>query len=472
MWSPQPTQALMMSRSEDEGFYGGAAGGGKSDYLVVEALRQVDKSCYRALILRKTVKELTQLIERAQTYYKSAFPNVKFNATMHTFTFPSGAKIEFGSLFRTQDKLKYQGLQYEFIGFDELTQFTYEEYSYLKSRNRANGPGMKVYMRATGNPGGIGHGWVKDYFVKAGVPGHTVWEKKQVRNDEGEILTFYKSKVFVPSRVFDNKILLENDAEYLKRLADLPEAEREALLYGNWDVFSGQVFTEFRDEPEHYIDRRFTHVIAPFKVPSGWKIVRSLDWGYTKPFSVGWHAIDFDGRYYRIREYYGCIPGNPNTGVKKECNEVAKEIVQIEKNDPNLRGKRIHGAADPAIFTKDGNGTSIAEGFMKHGIYFDRGSNERIAGKMQYHSRLAFDENGIPMYYVFNTCKDYIRTVPNLVYSETMVEDVDTQGEDHIYDESRYAIMLNEITPRRNVLDYKPIFNPLDVNYDLMRYVR
>lgn len=460
-----------MSRMEDEGFYGGAAGGGKSDYLIIEALRQVDKPCYRALILRKIVKELKQLTERAYEYYKAAYPNVRYNATTRTFRFPSGATIQFDSLFRAADKLKYQGLQYEFVGFDELTQFLYEEYDYLKSRNRANGAGMRVYMRATGNPGGVGHGWVKQYFVTAGEPNKTVWSKAEVKMPDGKLKTFWTSKVFIPSSVFDNKHLLKNDPEYLKRLATMSEAERNALLYGNWDSFSGQVFTEFINDPTHYVDRRFTHVIADFRVPSGWRIIRSLDWGYTKPFSVGWHAVDNDGRYYRIREYYGCT-SEPNTGVKYDAAKVAQAIKQIEEQDVNLKGRSIMGVADPAIFTEDGSGQSISAIMQKYGVYFSRGDNARLAGKMQYHYRLAFDEDGIPMFYVFQSCKNFIRTVPNLVYSERNVEDIDTDGEDHIYDESRYAIMVNAITPRRNVLQDKQLFNPLDFNKNLMRYVR
>ena len=473
IWKPQPKQALMLRRAEDEGFYGGAAGGGKSDYLIIEALRQVERREYRGLILRKTVPELEQLIERAEIYYKGAFPGVKFNSTFHTFTFPSGAKIRFGSLHRTPERTKYQGKQYEFIGFDELTHFNYNEYSYLKSRNRANAPGMKVYMRSTGNPGGIGHGWVKNYFVRAGEPGKTVWQKDEVQMPDGRVQTFWSSKIFIPSKVYDNKILLENDFEYLKRLASLPEAERLALLDGNWNIFAGQVFTEFENVPENYSTREWTHVIEPFEIPKGWKVIRSLDWGYTKPFSVGWHAIDFVGRYYRIREYYGCQKNRPDTGIEKKSAEVAQDIRVIEAQDPNLAGRRIQGVADPAIFTKESNGTSIADTFLKYGIQFQRGSNERIAGKMQFHNRLAFDEDGVPMYYVFNTCEDFIRTIPDLVYSEIKVEDVDTKQEDHIYDEARYAIMLNTIAPRYSAKPKPPGYNPLEVDYGLMkRYVR
>ena len=171
IWRPQPRQAAFMRRSEDEALYGGAAGGGKSDALVIEALRQVDVPNYRALILRKTFPQLRELIDKTMQYYKPVFPKARYNASNHCWTFPSGAKIYFGSMFRAQDKYNYQGQQFDFIGVDELTHFTWEEYSYLMSRNRPSGPGTQVYIRATANPGGIGHGWVKARFITPAPPG-------------------------------------------------------------------------------------------------------------------------------------------------------------------------------------------------------------------------------------------------------------------------------------------------------------
>ena len=158
VWRPQPRQAEFMSRPEPEALYGGAAGGGKSDALVIEALRQVHIPHYRALILRKTYPQLSDLVDKSQVYYHRAFPQAQYNATAHVWNFPSGAKIYFGSMQYTKDRTNYQGKAFDFIGFDELTHFEWEEYSYMMSRNRPTGPGTRVYMRATTNPGGIGHG--------------------------------------------------------------------------------------------------------------------------------------------------------------------------------------------------------------------------------------------------------------------------------------------------------------------------
>lgn len=461
IWKPQPRQAAFMARGEWEALYGGAAGGGKSDALVIEALRQVHIPHYKALILRKTFPQLAELIDKSLNYYPRAFSGAKYNATAHTWTFPSGAKIVFGAMQYAKDKTKYQGQAYDFVAFDELTHFSFEEYSYLFSRCRPNGPGTRCYIRSTANPGGIGHGWVKERFITAGKPMTPIWEDIKWRDPAGQEHRESRSRIFVPSSVFDNPALLANDPDYITRLAAMPEAERKALLYGDWDTFSGQVFTEWRNDPEHYGDRRWTHVIDPFPVPDGWGIWCALDWGYSRPFSVGWYAVDRERRLYRIREYYGCT-GTPNVGVKMEPGEVARQIKRIEEEDPNLRGRTIHRIGDPAIWGSDGT-ESIGALMERERVYFERGDHARIDGKMQVHHRLAFDEDGWAMLYVFSTCKHFIRTVPNLVYDETDVEDIDTDGEDHIYDELRYVCMQNPIAPRvRKAPEPKP-YDPLEL---------
>ena len=460
IWKPQPRQEAFMRRAEYECLFGGAAGGGKSDALVIEALRQVAKPWYKGLILRKTYPQLAELIDKSLNYYPRSFPDAKYNASSHTWRFPSGAKVIFGSMQHAKDRLNYQGQAYDYIGFDELTHFTYEEYSYLFSRNRPNGPGMRAYIRATANPGGIGHGWVKERFITAAPPMTPITEEIVWTMPDGTEQRSEQKRIFVPSLVWDNPALLQNDPDYVRRLAAMPEAERNALLYGDWDTFSGQVFTEWRNSPEHYGDRTWTHVISPFKVPADWAIWCGLDWGYSRPFSVGWYAVDHERRMYRIREYYGCT-GTPNVGVQMEPVEVARKIKQIEADDPNLKNRKIFRVGDPAIWGSDGT-ESIGALMERERVYFQKGDHARIDGKMQVHHRLSFDEQGIPMLYVFETCKHFIRTVPNLVYDESDVEDIDTDGEDHIYDELRYVCMENPIAPRkREPVKPKP-YNPLD----------
>jgi hypothetical protein len=454
-----------MSRFEDEALYGGAAGGGKSDALVIEATRQVHIPYYKGLIIRKTYPQLEELIDKSMRYYTEAFPGAKYNNSSHTWRFPSGAKIIFGSMQHAKDKLNYQGKAYDFVAFDELTHFTYEEYIYLLSRNRPNGPGTRCYMRATANPGGIGHAWVKERFITAGKPMETLWEEVQVSFPDGRTETRKRSRVFIPSSVFDNKILLDNDPEYLTKLAALPEAERKALLYGDWDSYSGQFFAEWKDDPNHYEDRRYTHVIAPFEIPPDWKIYRSFDWGYNKPFSCGWWAVDYDGVIYRILELYGCTK-TPNEGLKWTPHQVFGEIKRIESEHRWLKGKNIQGVADPAIFAANG-GESISDTANKYSVYFRPGDNQRIPGWMQMHYRLAFDENGYPMMYVFENCKAFRRTVPALIFDDHKVEDLDTDGEDHIADETRYMCMSRPIKPRVKALDDGYANNPLNIFLDI-----
>lgn len=458
-WTPQPRQIEFMSRPEYEVFYGGAAGGGKSDALVCEALRQINIPYYKAIIFRKTFPQLEDLILKSKRYYPIASPDAKYNATAHVWTFPSGARIYFGSMPNKTSFYDYQGKSYAFIGFDELTHFTEEEYTYLIGRNRADGPGERMYIRATGNPGGIGHGWVKARFITKMPPNTTYEYKTSVITPSGETINVARTRRFVPSSVFDNKALLENDPNYLANLASLPEARRKALLYGDWDTFEGQVFTEWRNNPDGYETHMFTHVIEPFAIPRHWTRYRAYDFGYTKPFAVLWCAISPDDVIYLYRELYGCTK-TPNEGVRWEAEQQAEKVAEIEAAQE--RGLDIWGVADPAIWDESrGKSGSIIDAFEKHGIYFEKGKNARLSGKMQMHNRLRFDENGRAKFYVFNTCKNFIRTIPNLVYSNINIEDVDTSQEDHEYDAIRYLFMERPIVPSEILPpEYKPL-NPL-----------
>lgn len=453
VWRPQPRQAVFMQRSEYEALYGGAAGGGKSDALLAEALRQVHIPHYRAIIFRKTFPDAAELVDRSHDIYPKAYPAARYNDNKHFWLFPSGAKIYFGSMQYKKDRTKYQGKRYDFIGFDEVTHFTFDEYSYMFSRNRPGGPGTRVYIRAATNPGGVGHGWVKERFISGKEPNRRYVEDLLIGGKP-----YKRDRVFIPSSVFDNKILLENDPNYIANMGMLPEAELKALLYGDWDSFSGQVFSEWKNDFTHYEDMQWTHVIKPFKIPKEWARYRSFDFGYARPFSVGWWAIDYDGRAYRYRGLYGST-GQPNTGVKWHPGKIAQEIAAIEEKYE--KGNRIRGIADPSIWDAS-RGESIAATMERARIYFEPGDNDRMSGKMQFHYRLAFDTEGKPMTYIFDTCKDFIRTIPNLNYDDLDVEDIDTDGEDHIYDESRYFYQMNPIAPRRNVLAKVPQYNPLE----------
>lgn len=350
------------------------------------------------------------------------------------------------------------------------------------SRNRpSKAPGATqktiCYIRATTNPGGVGHGWVKQRFIDAAEPGTPVVENVEVRLPDGEIQTIQRDRVFIPATIFDNKALLNENPEYLGSLALLPEKERNALLYGDWDTFEGQYFTEFRTEPDHTKCReagitaeeakqqgRWTHVIPAMDMNSGarrgWNIYRSYDFGYAKPFSCAWWAVDYDGTLYRILELYGCTE-IPNQGLKWTPDRQFAEIAKVEQQHPWLKGKEIHGVADPAIWDKS-RGESIADTAMKYGVYFTPGDHERIAGWMQCHYRLQFDENGYARCYVFDNCKGFIRTIPLMMYDTTRPEDLDSNLEDHIADEWRYMCMSRPIQPLRPVDTVTVMNDPLN----------
>ena len=203
-----------------------------------------------------------------------------------------------------------------------------------------------VYLRATTNPGGVGHGWVKERFITPAPPGTPILEEYKVRMPDGTQRTYTRARVFIQSTVFDNPALLANDPDYLANLAALPEAEKQALLYGSWDSFSGQVFTEWRNDPEHYRDQRWTHVIEPFAIPATGESGAATTSGFPGPSRVGWYAVDEEGRIYRIKELYGST-GRPNEGLRLDPVEQARRIREAEQNDPQLRGRVIRGVGGP-----------------------------------------------------------------------------------------------------------------------------
>ena len=447
---PNEKQKLFLSAKVKHVGYGGARGGGKSWAVRTKAkLLALRYPGIKQLIVRRTYKELTG--NHINILRTETLGIAKYNSTDKVLKFANGSTIEFMYCARNSDLDALQGQEYDVIYLDEATQLSeYQMKAITACCRGVNDFPKRIYY--TCNPGGQGHAYVKRIFI----------DKRYLASENpGD----YE---FIQALVDDNTALMEAQPDYVAQLDALPEKLREAWRFGRWDVFEGQVFAEFVDDPEHYRDRVQTHVIEPFKIPDSWKIYRGFDWGYAKPFSVGWYAVDHDNVMYRFREMYGCT-GEADRGVEWTVQRVANEIRRIEETDAQLKGRQITGIADPAIWQEDG-GESIAETMQRQRVYFHKAEHKRLPGKMQCHYRLAFNDEGIPRFYVFNTCKHFIRTIPALIYSETDVEDVDTKMEDHIYDEWRYVCMARPLAPLEKhtakEIDVDNIEDPLNMIRD------
>ncbi|MBQ2942629.1 MAG: phage terminase large subunit [Clostridia bacterium] len=453
-------QQAFINAKEDEVLYGGAAGGGKSYGQIIDAfLKALKYPGIKQIIFRNSYPELNRsIILTAQAILPKEL--YAYSSVSHKMSFVNGSLLEFGYLSSDSDVSNYQSAEYDIIRFDELTHFTEYQYKYMRSRLRGANKFPKQIKSST-NPGGRGHAWVKEMFITPKAPG------KSFERDGTSFL-------FIPAKVSENKFLMKNDPGYVKRLESLPFHEKKALLLGDWDIFDGQFFPELKNIPEHYEDRIGTHIIAPFIPPSEWTIYRSFDFGYARPFSVAWWAVDYDGRLYRIMELYGCARDSlgavmANTGVKWTPEKIFARVSETEKSHPWLKGKDIFGVADPSIWDKS-RGTSVADVAESFGVYFEKGDNNRLPGWMQLHYRLQFDEEGIPMMYIFSNCEGFIRTMPSLVFSKNNPEDLDTEGEDHIADEVRYMCMHRPIAPTVGAVAEVATFDPLSDDRKIGQY--
>ena len=423
--------------------FGGARGGGKSWAVRVKAVLLAFRyPGIKIMIVRRTYPELRA--NHITPMRLMLGDNAVYKDSTKEFTFPTGSVIMFRHCSNSTDIDKYQGTEVDVLFLDEATQLTEEEYDRFKACVRGvNNFPKRVYL--TCNPGGVGHGFVKRLFV----------DRAYKENENPD------DYFFIKSLVTDNKALMESDPEYIKQLEALPPKLKKAWLYGDWNIFEGQFFEDFKDAPEHYRDRKFTHVIEPFDIPCDWRIVRSFDFGFRKPFSCDWWAIDYDGRAYLILQLYGCTD-TPNEGLKWHPDRIFSEIHRIEREHKWLKGKTIDGVADPSIWDSS-RGEAIVESADRHFVYFSKGDNKRIPGWMQCHYRLSFDEEGYPMVYFFNNCTAAIRTLPLLQFSDTVPEDLNTDQEDHFADSFRYFCMSRPIVPRVGKMQ-KPVFDdPLNL---------
>lgn len=422
-WQAQSgPQSALLSCPVADVFFGGARGGGKTDGMLgewaVHATRYGRDA--RGVFFRRELTQLEEAIERAKQILQPL--GAVWHEQKKTMATQDGARLTFRYLDSDSDAEKYQGHSYTRIYVEELTNFpSPAPLDRLKATLRS-AAGVPCRFRATGNPGGPGHAWVKARYVDPAPGGY------QVLTDEHG-----QQRVYIPSKLSDNRILTESDPHYADRIrASGSAALVRAWLDGDWSVVEGAYFDGWDSS---------RHVCRPFTIPDHWTRIVAMDWGSARPFSVGWYAVSDGSRpgfargaLVRYREWYGASA--PNVGLKLSAEQVANGI-----RSRCADGERIASwVCDPAMMQRDG-GPSIAERMSSAGIYWVGADNKRLPGWDQVRQRLAGDGDGLPMLVVFDTCRDLIRTLPGLCHDTRRPEDLDSDAEDHAADELRYACM-------------------------------
>lgn len=462
-WAPQagPQQALVDCPFR-EAFFGGARGGGKTDGVLGKYAIKASMygSAFNALFCRRELPMLDDAIERSKEIYGKI--GAGWNDQKKTWTFPGGGRLRFRPLERVQDADKYQGQNVSDACVEEAGLYPDSKpidrlFAILRSAR-----GIPTQLLLTGNPGGAGQHWIKARYIDPAPGGMTVLERPL---PNGKTHRF----VFIPSRIQDNQLLMQNDPDYINNLYLVGSEQLvKAWLNGDWNAVEGAFFDCWNSSK---------HVVRPFALPADWTRFRSMDWGSAHPFSVGWWAIASDdyqtetgiiprGSIVRYREWYGCKDGEANVGLKLTAEEVGRGVAEREGAVFAESGQMTkaptedieYGVLDPAAFSEDG-GPSIHERLSKatdYKVWFGRADNKRVSmkgamgGWDQMRSRLKGDGER-PGLFVFSTCKDFIRTVPLLQHDPDRPEDLDTKAEDHIADEARYGCMSRPYLPVKEV---------------------
>jgi len=430
-------QTEFLAAAETDVLYGGAAGGGKSYAMLVDPLRYAHRAAHRALIIRRSMPELRELIDKSRELYPKAFPGCKYREVEKLWNFPSGAKIEFGFLERDADVYRYQGQAYSWIGFDEITHLPTEfSWNYLASRLRTTDSEITPYMRCTANPGGVGAHWVKNRYIEPAEPDQSFVGKDGL------------TRKFIPARLEDNPFLA-TDGRYEQMLKALPPTQRKQLLEGNWDVNEGAAFTEFSMEE---------HVIPPFQIPIHWDRVKGIDYGYASESACIWATVDpSDGTLIVYRELY-------RKGLTGE--DLGYKITEMELQDP----MSVQGVLDTAAWSRTGTtGPTVGETLVRQGHKLRRADKNRIQGKIQIHEYLRLQPSGRPRLQIFSSCPSLIRELQGIPLDKSNPEDVDTHAPDHAYDALRYLIMsrprVNDPLAQLRHLRLEQAYTPADADF-------
>ena len=467
VWEPHAKQVEFIEIPDSifEAMYGGAAGGGKSELLLMLPLvrRWHENPRFKGIIFRRTFPQLEEsLIPRSQEFYKPL--GATYNDTKHVWTFPSGATIRFSYMDKDKDARDHDTAEYHYVAFDELTAFTEFMYRYITSRVRTSDPDLPAIVRTATNPGNEGHVWVRDRFVAAAPEGGVILYDELAQSH----------RLFVQAKLTDNPFLMQTDPNYINRLNILPEAERRAKIDGDWWIFAGQVFTEWRefrlrDEPPNAC-----HVVPDFDPPLWWPRVVAIDWGYTAKTWVGWAAVAPDSRIFMYKEY---------VAVKTDISVWSADIVRWSANERDSIRQWI---IDPSAEQKRGQKTikQQVEEALGTGDRLHLADNDRISGKMLMHEFLRWKQRPpryvpqggfrdevaqriyrisgeqayndycglfapeppelhLPRLQVCKRCREFIKTIPACVYKQKdgeNTEDVNEFNGDDSYDGGRYLI--------------------------------
>jgi hypothetical protein len=425
VWAPLPgSQTLFLTCPIYEALLEGTRGGGKTDTLLMSFAQYVGRGFgehWRGTLFRLTYPQLADVVAKSKRWFYQIFPGAKFNESDYVWKWPTGEMLYFRYGASEDDYWNYHGHEYPWLGFEELTNWrSLSFYEAMHSTCRSSFPGMPRMIRATCNPFGVGHGPVKQRFkigeVAAG----------QVIREEG-----MQPRVRIHSSIYENTHLLNNDPNYLLSLQSLSDPNRRrAWLEGDWDIHVGS-FLESVWKPSE-------HVVEPFAIPTNWKVWRSMDWGYARPYAIYWFALSPDGVHYIWRELYG-HGDKDNTGTREDATMVADRIKAIEEHDHRLGYEYRMNPADPSIFSKIGAERSIGQIFRDKGVKWVEAYNaprSRVNGAQELIRLLS--EGRLK---IFSSCKHWLRTVPQLPPDRINLEDVDTDAEDHAWDATRYGVM-------------------------------
>lgn len=453
-WAPNAgSQRAFLSCPLLELMYSGSRGLGKTEPLLMDFAQHVGKGFghwWRGILFRREYKHLDDVIVKSTRLFRRIWPGARFlrSKSDYKWVWPSGEELLFRVIKDDDDYWNFHGHEYPWIGFDELTNwptpYLYEQMSTL-CRSSAPFPNMPRKIRGTTNPWGAGHAWVKFRFVDQAPAGRIINDRSGLR------------RAWVHGTVHENKHLLAVDPDYINRLMALKNVElRKAWLYGDWSVNPGGFLAGVWDAQKHVID--------PHPIPMHWTRWRALDWGFARPFSIGWYAKDPEGVVVRYRELYGWN-GNPNEGARTDATAVAKVIKQIEAKEVKQGVKFRRNPADSAMWAEmgmavAGKQVTPASLFHDEGVEWMRA--EKGPGSRRAGASVVVDALNNDSFYVWKNCRHFLRTVPSLSPDPDDWEDVDTDQEDHVWDELRYSLTAHQPAARKRLRKRTPLVGTMD----------